>query len=318
MDSIYVVLADGKVGHIDEKFYYNGLDRKWTPLMPYIQGHFVYRSWYDYKSPDESSIEMGLYSIEENKKINAPFVWNHIKIKKIEVIKGESNEERGKFKAEVIVYRQKYSRQNIYEHTFIVKNGIYFFMDSILGTINHLLDKGYSIEDIDFDFLDKQCVMFNFLAANHQSNPKFELCYEFCTHGFYDLISTMKLEVYENGCGYRTGDCRWLEVKLFLKTTDKYIVHVITTVLKEKVNINNCTENLRAIADSNRTIFSFIARKYRNDSSCCGTYKPTLANDEVHKEIREIYTMELLVEGAKMLNEDTAIEYLTTKHKEDN
>lgn len=315
---IYVVFDDGKVGIINETCHGYSFDKKWSPLMPFIQGHFVYRSEYDYESPDESRIEMGLYCIEENRIINAPFVWNHIKIKTIEVIKGETNEERGKFKAEVIIYRENYSCQNIYEHTFVVKNGVFFFMDSILGTINHLLDKGYSIEDIDFDFLDKQCMMFNFLAANHQLYPKFELCHEFYTHGYYDLISTMKLEVYNNGCGNRNGDSHWLEVKLFLKTTDKYIVHVITTVLKEKVNINHRTENLYAMADRNSTIFSFTTCKYQDDSSCCGTYKPTLANDEVHKEIREIYAMELLVEGAKLLNEDIAIEYLTTNHKEEN
>ena len=314
---IFVVLADGKVDFINETCHYYSFNKKWSPLMPFIQGHFVYRPTYDYESPDESSIEMGLYSIEENKKINAPFVWNHIKIKTIEVIKAEANEERGKFKADVIIYRQKYSHQNIYEHTFVVKNGVFFFMDSILGTINHLLDKGYSIEDIDFGFLDKQCVMFNFLAANHQFYPKFELCHEFYTQGFYDLISTMKLEVYTNGLGSRHGDYHWLEVKLFLRTTDKYLVHVITMVLKEKVNINHRIKNLCVMTDSNSTIFSFTACEYQSDSSCCGKYEPALANDEVHKEIRDIYTMELLVEGAKMLNKDTAIEYLATNHKED-
>ena len=312
---IYVVLADGKVDFINETNHCYSFKMKWSPLMPFIQGHFVYRSTYDYESPDESSIEMGLYSIEENKKINAPFVWNHIKIKKIEVIKGESNEERGKFRADVIIYRQKYSCQNIYEHTFVVKNGVFFFMDSILGTINHLMDKGFSIEDIDFDFLDKQCMMFNYLAANHQFYPKFELCNEFYTHGFYNLISTMTLEVYNNGCGSRNGDYKWLEVKLFLKTIDKYIVHVIYTVLKEKVNVNHRIDNLSAITDGNSTIYSFTTHESHNDSSCCGTYETILANEEVHKEIRDIYTMELLVEGAKMLNKDVAIEYLATIHK---
>lgn len=285
--------------------------------MPFIQGHFVYRKTYDYDvTPDESSIEMGVYSIEENKKFNVPFVWNHIKIKSIEAIKGERNEERGSFKAETVIYSQKYSKQNIYEHTFVVKNGVFFFMDSILGTINHLLDNGFSIEDIDFDFLDKQCVMFNFLAASHQLYPKFEFCHEFFTDGFYDLISSMTLEVYNNGCGSRNGDYHWLEVKLILKTTDKYLVHVISTVLKEKVNINHRTDKLSTISEANYTIFTFTTREWRNDSSCCGTYKATLADDEVHKEIRGIYTMELLIEGAKMLNKVAAIEYLATKHNE--
>ena len=80
---IYVVFDDGKVGIINETCHGYSFDKKWSPLMPFIQGHFVYRSDYDYESPDESRIEMGLYCIEENRKINAPFVWNHIKIKTI-------------------------------------------------------------------------------------------------------------------------------------------------------------------------------------------------------------------------------------------
>lgn len=311
---IFAVFSDGKVGSINESCPYYSLDKKWSPLMPFIQDHFDYRSWYNSESQAQSSIEMGLYSIEDNKKINAPFVWNHIKIKTIEVIE-EKKEESKYFKAEVIIYPQNYTYQNNYEHTFIVKNGVYFFMDSILGTINKLLDKGFSVEDINFDFLDKQCIVFNFRAANREHYPHFELCHEFYKHGFYELITTMNLEVLHNGSGGRNGDYKWLEVNLCLKTTDKYIVHVITTVLKKKVNINNRIENLYTKSDISSTIFSFSTNEFRDESSCCGTYTPTLANEELHKKIREIYTMELLIEGSKMLNEEAAIEYLATKHK---
>ena len=307
---IYVVFADGKIDFVNENCHYRFYDKKWSPLMPFIQSHFVLRPLYNYDHviSDTSTIEMGVYNIEENKKYKAPFVWNHIKIKSLEVIKGEENKDRGSFKAVVVIYPQKYSIRDNYEHTFVVKNGVYFFMDSILSTINHLLDKGYSIKDINFGFLEEQCLKFNFLAANGQSRPTFEFSHEFYKHGFYELITKMKIEVYNNGCGSRNGDYHWLDVKIHFNTTDIYIVHVIKSVLKGDA------KNINVLSDNNVTTFTFETEHWSSESTCCGIYSASLANDEVHKKIREKYTMELLIEGAKMLNKAAAVEYLATNH----
>lgn len=314
-NSIFVVSADGEIEAVSTSLIYK-FDIKWTPLMPFIQSHFnmpySQRSFFGIPEPsEEESIEMGLYCIEENKKINAPFVWNHIKIETIEIVKGQSEKEDSKFKAEVVIYGQKYSRQNNYKHTFIVRKGVYFFMYSILGTINKLLDKGFSIEDIDFDFLDKQCDFFPDDYRDH----KFKLCHEFHTSGFYELISTMKLEVYNAGYCDRYHESIGLGIKLFLNTIDKYIVYVLTTVLKKHSAFwGNSILELHTMSDTNSTIFSLIL-KCNDDESY---FHRNLKNGTFIEKYRKEFSMIFFIEGAKMLNEDTATEYLSIKHKEYN
>lgn len=305
---IYVVLTDGKIDYVNEACHYYSFDKKWSPLMPFIQGHY-YNSkshFYDGTS-DENYIEMGVYDITENKKYCAPFVWNHVKVKSIEIDK--HSKYQMSFRADVIVYPYDHVINNSIQHTFFVKSGIYFFMNSVLGSINRLLDKGVSINDINFDYFDEICGMFNTL---NNVDPINKLHYEDYYAAYYDCVDNMNIEVYKNGCDGRNVTHEWKEVIITLNTKSEFFVHIVKSILK------CCTENCTMNTYDNITKFSFETENFVFDSSYSHVFERTLLDSETHNRLKKEYKKILIVEGAKFVNKDSAFEFLATSHKQTN
>ena len=275
-------------------------------LLPFVQGTSVLKNNTRPWEGAEYSIEMGLYDIENTVKYHTPFVWNHIKISSLEINKDIEPREGGiVFNAEISIYPQLCGCKSVFKHTFIVKNGVFFFLDSILKTINSLLDRGFSAEDINFAFLDEQCICFNFRAANHQPKPCFELSSECTPGGFYSLINNMEIIVYNNGVGKRTGDVVWEEVDIVLETTNAYVISVVDKILSTP------NTHFAPHTEGKKTTFSF----HTNDSyngSYCGRYVKHLANTETHENLKKLYMQKLIVDGLPLINKEKAIEYLST------
>lgn len=278
-------------------------------LLPYIFGSSKLK---DISRPWEGAdhrIEMGCYDVEKRITYQMPFVWNHIKILSLTIDdKLESYNDQFRqcfvFKAEIAIYTKEFI--NVFKHTFTVKNGIYFFMDSVLGTINRLLDKGYTVDDINFEFLDEQCICFNFDAANNQPKPKFALSYDITPEGYYSLIEDMEMTVHDNGVGRRNGDLIWEEVDLTLHTSDKYVISVVDKILcNHRNHFVYHTEGMN-------TTFSFHT-DHNDNGNYCREYSKHLANTETHDKLKKTYTKKLLMEGLQLINRESAIEYLSTK-----
>lgn len=300
-----------EVVSFDPNCQYLAFEKGWDPLMPYIISE---------------SLEMGLYSIETNQRIKAPFVWDNIKITSIEIDKTQKGYKCGYYpesevyKIEIIIYPYHYWEKSDYKtfphkyytHTFYVKNGLFFFVDSILRTINRIINDGCSIETINFDFLEKQCVCFNFKAANDQPRPRFELPSECSPKGFYRIIETMGIDVYKYGHGSRNGSCEWIEVEITLQTIDEYVIHTVYEIInnqwrwehKHKINVENETKT---------TKFTFDIEANHDDTAYINYNKVPVDYAEKNR-ITKIVTEELMVSGIKMIDQESAILYYSKIH----
>jgi hypothetical protein len=292
-----IVIANNKVEILNPNY----LHIRRYDLLPYIEGTCVLK---DNSRPWEgsnSSIEMGVYDSVENIRYNTPFVWNHIKILSLDINNNIKPWDRAfVFNAEVEIYPKCGCVNDVFKHTFTVKNGIFFFVDSVLKTINDLLDKGYPVEDINFDFLDNQCICFNFRAANHQPKPKFELNKECMPEGYYSLIEDMKIVVHKNA----TSQCSWEEVDIILKTSDKYIINIVDQILKSSHTY------FAPHTEGTETTFSFHTNPESRDYTY--SHPKILANEETHKQFKKLYSKKLLVEGINLLDINNAVEFFAT------
>lgn len=298
---------------IDPNSHFLAFEKCWTPLMPYIMA---------------DPLEMGMYSIETNERFKAPFVWNNIKIISIEIDKTREGYEYGYYpnvqktdvyKIDAIIYPYHYWERDDYKtyphdyytHTFYVKNGLFFFVDSILRTINRLINDGCSIETINFDFLDKQCECWNGFAANRQSTF-FYLPSECHPSGYYQLIEKMKIEIYKYGHGSRNGSREWKEVEMTLQTIDEYVIHIIYKIINSQRWWQNKHE---PIIDSKTmtTKFTFKIEKEYEDAAYI-EYNRVPVDSSEKKRIMKIVLEKLIVNGIKMITEESAILYHSIKH----
>jgi hypothetical protein len=296
---------------INPNYHFLAFEKCWDPLMPYIMA---------------DPLEMGMYSIETNERFKAPFVWDNIKIISIEIDKTKEGYSHGFFpnirrsdvyKIEVIIYPYHYWDDVEYKkhphksfiHTFYVKNGLFFFLDSILKTINGHINSGCSIDTINFDFLDKQCECWNFLAANDQPFPKFELPSESMPDNYYALIEDMDVVVYEDGIGSRNGDFIWKEVGISLKTNDDYVIHIVSEILSKYDGFSQIRNSVEK-----KTTFSFVFEKERDETSCCRTYSRRLVETSEQERIKRCFIKKLIVNGLSIIHKTSAIRYYSTKH----
>lgn len=297
-----IIIVNNKVEILNPNF----INIRRYDLLPYIEGSCILKNNTRPWEGSNSSIEMGVYDSNNKIKYNTPFVWNHIKILSLDINNNVKPWDRTfVFNAEVEVYPSCGCVNDVFKHTFTVKNGIFFFVDSVLKTINDLLDKGYSVEDINFDFLDEQCICFNFRAANHQPKPCFELSNECTPGGYYSLINNMEIIVNNNGVGKRTGDVVWEEVDIVLETTNAYVISVVDKILSTP------NTHFAPHTEGKKTTFSF----HTNDSyngSYCGQYVKHLANTETHENLKKLYMQKLIVDGLPLINREKAIEFLST------
>lgn len=234
---IYTVIDDKIIiVHPQNAYKYKSYNGIWH-LYPCIQGGIEWNGQHE-----EPHIRMGLFDADEKKIYDTTFVWNHIRITSIDVVPSEKT--RLCFNARIEICPNEFGKKP-FEHFFTVKNGIYFFMNSVLKTINQLLDERKEISDINFDFFDKQCVLFNFLAATNQSYPHFELG-DCSLRGYYDLIKNIEVTVYKNGVQNRYGYL-WNEVTLKVLTDNKYFVKIIYDIIHTLRGVddlkNPCIEN---------------------------------------------------------------------------
>lgn len=304
---IYAINKKNEVISINPKCHYYSFDKDWCPLMPYVM---------------EYPLEMGVYCLETNERFPAPFVWNCVRIVSLE--KDESREgynwgfvHKYVYKIEVAVYPncycndedKKMSLNNIVFHTFYLKNGLFFFLDSVLGTINRHIMGGNSIDSINFDFLDEQCEKWNFLAANDQPRPHFEFPSECYPSGYYSLIEEMDIAVYEDGIGHRNGDSVWKEASISLKTVDEYVIDLVSKVLMKYKELNHTKYE-----DEKKTLFSFRFDEERDENSCCRSYSKLLVDTLTMDKIKRRFIKELIVDGLSFIFKTSAIEYYSTRH----
>lgn len=308
---MYAINHRNEVISINPNCHFLAFEKCWAPLMPYIM---------------ENPLEMGMYSIETNERFKAPFVWENVKIVSIETDKTREGYSRGYFpniqqsdvyRIEVIIYPyhywddveyKKYPHKS-FTHTFYVKNGLFFFLDSVLKTINGLINKGCSIDTINFDFFDEQCEKWNFLAANDQPRPHFEFPPECYPSGYYSLIEEMEIVVYEDGIGQRNGDVVWKEADITLKTVDDYVIDLVSKGLMKYKELNHTKYE-----DEKKTLFSFRFDEERDENSCCRSYSKLLVNTLTMDKIKRRFIKELIVDGLSFMFKTSAIDYYSTRH----
>lgn len=281
----------------------------WTSLCPCIQGGLEWGSNHGLSTPTEPYIRMGIFDAEENIIYDTPFVWNHIRITSINIqLQDRTRIGEFVFNAKVEVCPNKYGDKP-FEHCFIVKNGIYFFMNTILKSINHLLDIGKEITDIDFEFFDKQCVQFNFRAANHQPNPTFEL--DNCSlRGYYDLIENIEVVVHSDGIGGRNGEV-WSDVTLKVMTDNKYFIKMIYEIIRD-ASIDY-SDLLEPYTENSVTLFSFHCEKEKGSDYQYVRYERKLASNETHERIKRKIYKTLLINGLNRFNFEDAVNTLSIK-----
>ena len=305
---IYTIISDGIKVFSSNKSN-KSCNGVWQSLCPCIQGGLEWGNNHGLSTPTEPYIRMGIFDAEDNKIYDAPFVWNHIRITSINVVPSEKTIiGEFVFNAKIEICPTSYGN-NPFVHVFTVKNGIYFFLNSILKSINHLLDDGKEITDIDFNFFDKQCVQFNFRAANHQPNPDFELG-DCNLNGYYDLIDTIEVVVYSDGIGGRNSEV-WNDVTLKIQTDNKYFIKTIYTIIKDaSIEFSDlklpCTEN-------GVTIYSFQCEKENGSDYQYVRYERKLASNETHERIRQRLYKLLLINGLNRFNYEDAIYTLSIK-----
>ena len=282
---IYAINKKNEVVTINPNYPYYSSDKDWCPLMPYVM---------------EYPLEMGIYCLDTNERFLAPFVWNCVRIVSME--KDESREgynwgfvHKYVYKIVVAIYPNCYhndedkmmSPNNIVFHTFYLKNGLYFFLDSVLGTINRLIMGGKSIDSINFNFLDEQCEKWNCWAANGQPRPRFEFSSECYPNGYYSLFKDMDIEIYESegndGFVYRHAD-------ISLKTVDDYVIDVVSKVFR-KHHFDSIKHT--KYEDDEKTIFSFWFHGAAGKDS---------------------FIKELIVDGLYFIYKTSAVEYYSTLH----
>lgn len=305
---IYTVINDKIIVFSPQKSNksYNGV---WAPLYPCIQGGLEWGSNHTLSTPSEPYIRMGIFDTEENNIYETPFVWNHIRITSIN-IQPQDKTRIGEFvfNAKVEVCPNKFGDKP-FEHYFIVKNGIYFFMNTILKSINHLLDIGKEITDIDFEFFDKQCVQFNFRAANHQPNPTFEL--DNCSlKGYYDLIENIEVVVYSDGIGGRNGEV-WNDVTLKVMTDNKYFIKMIYDIIRDaSIDFSDLGQ---PYTENSVTLFSFQCEKGKGSDYQYVRYERKLASNETHERIKQNLYKLLLINGLNRFNFEDAVSTFSIK-----
>lgn len=252
----------------------------------------------------ESPCEMGVYCIEGNQRYNSPFVWNNVKITSLEVDNNRKGYERDAvFKIDTVIYPIGYKGEKK-KHTFFCKNGLFFFLDSILKTINTLIEKGYPIDRINFDFLDNQCEGWNFLAANHQLHPHFELPFECNPIGFFRLINEMNIDVYQYRRGNRNGGWEWNEVEMTIQTIDEYVNSIVSEFLKTAPSVNT---------ETNTTMFCFKTEE-RSDDCAYGGYEKVPIEPKKKEGIKKDLIEKICVNCLKKIDRASAILYHSLKH----
>ena len=308
---IYAINKKNEVISINPKCHYYSFDKDWCPLMPYVM---------------EYPLEMGVYCLETNERFLAPFVWNCVRIVSMEKDESREGYKHGYFpfvskssvyKIEVAIYPNCYCNdegnkmnpKSIVFHTFYLKNGLYFFLDSVLGTINRHIMGGNSIDSINFDFLDEQCEKWNCCAANDQPRPRFEFPSECYPSGYYSLIEEMDIVVYEDGIGHRNGDSVWKEANISLKTVDEYVIDLVSKVLMKYEGLNHTK-----CEDDKKTLFSFRFDKERDENSCCRSYSKHLVDTLTMDRIKRSFIKELIVDGLSFIFKTSAAEYYSTLH----
>ncbi len=272
-------------------------------LLPFIYGGYTSIASISKKC----FLEMGLYDIDTQKKYYTPFVWKHVKILTLELDHSKDPFSRI-FTAEVLI---TIDFKSVIKHTFLVKNGPYFFVNSILRTINDLIDKGYLIEEIDFDFLDEQCVCYNDKYANtiellsQSGNYNYNLKPRFYLDKYYSIITNLDVIVYKNSFHHYNSDGLyevWKEIDIIVNTNDKYIISIIDEILNHNRDYSVRTEK-------KSTIFTF--KSDYNWSS--DRLSKVLADEKIHKQIKESYIQGLLVSGIQLIPKRDIIEFFSTK-----
>ncbi len=281
---IYAINKKNEVITINPNCPYYSSDKDWCPLMPYVM---------------EYPLEMGIYCLDTNERFLAPFVWNCVRIVSME--KDESREgynwgfvHKYVYKIVVAIYPNCYhndedkmmSPNNIVFHTFYLKNGLYFFLDSVLGTINRLIMGGKSIDSINFNFLDEQCEKWNCWAANGQPRPRFEFSSECYPNGYYSLINGMDVVINEYEDIKR--DLFNGEATITLKTVDDYVIDVVSRVLRKYRSLTHTK-----FEDDKKTVFSFGFD---------------------HPKSKDSFIRELIVDGLCIIYKTSAAEYYSTLH----
>ena len=302
---IYTVVNDNIMVFSSQKTYnsYNGV---WHSLYPCIQGGLEWGSNHALSMPSEPYIRMGIFDAEKNIVYETPFVWNHIRITSIEIVPPKLVSKLI-FKAEVEIY-PKDSSEKPYKHYFMVENGVYFFMNTILKSVNHLLDSGIEIKNVDFEFFDRQCVMYNFRAANNQPNPTFELG-DCSLEGYYDLIEKIEVVVFSDGIGGRNS-LLWNDVSLKVLTDNRYFIKIINDIIKSERDYSNLRQ---PITENGITTFSFECENDGGSEYQYVKYERKLASRETHERIKQDLYRKLLINGLNKYNFEDAVNTLSIK-----
>ena len=292
------------------KIQYNKDNKDYGPygdfhgtLLPFIYGGNTNFA----NIPNKNFLEMGLYDKDTHKKYYTPFVWKHVKILTIELDYSKGPFSRI-FTAEVLI---TIDFKSVIKHTFLVKNGPHFFVNSILRTINYLIDKGYLIEEIDFDFLDDQCVCYHSDYANEKELLSRSGGYDYTLdpanylENFYSLITNLNIVVYlDTWDPYsHTGQYVWQEIDLIINTNDRYIISIIDEILNHHRDYSVRTEK-------KTTIFTFKSKEYWSST---WIKNKVLANEKMHNQVKELYIRKLLLLGIQMIPKRNIIEFFSTK-----
>ena len=185
-------------------------------------------------------------------------------------------------------------------------------MNSILRTINDLIDKGYLIEEIDFDFLDDQCACFNDSYANESellsrsSDFNFKLKPRLYIDKYYSLITNLDVIVYKDGFDHYDSDGLydvWQEIDIIINTNDKYIISIIDEILNHNRDYSFRTEK-------KTTIFSFRSDENRSPYPL---RSKVLADEKTHNQKKVSYIQHLLVSGIQLIPQRNIIEFFSTK-----
>ena len=303
---IYTVVNDNIIKFSSQKNTYNSYNGILQSLYPCIQGGLEWGSNHGLRTPTEPFIRMGIFDAKEYKVYETPFVWNHIRITSIEIVP-PGLVSKLIFNAKVEICPREYGREP-YKHCFMVENGVYFFMNTILKNINHLLDNGIEIADIDFEFFDRQCVMYNFRAANNQPNPTFELG-DCSLEGYYNLIEKIEVVVFSDGIGGRNS-LVWNDVTLKVLTDNRYFIKIIYDIIKLERDYTNlrqpCTEN-------GITTYSFECETDGGSEYQYVRYERKLASKETHERIKQNLYKTLLIKGLNNFNLKDAVNTLSIK-----
>lgn len=289
-----ILISHNGVGYIND-----GINE----IIPYIKEGITN----DDPKNSKSFLEMGFFDTFTKKQYPMPIQLKYVKILSLEVdhsVYPCSNE----FVAEVNIHSAD-CKTNMF-HTFHVKNGVYFFVNSIIKTLNDLIDKGYLFEDINFEFLDNEC---NHKQYNHHI---FDLIgsYSFSISNYdyiikyYKIVTVMELIVFNNSANYKDGHYEWKEVEITINTNDKYIISIFDDILKSDWDISKiclCTEN-------EKTKFSIIEKDHWTDNTWWHCEKK-IADENIQKKYKENYTNRLIGKGMKLIVNKDVIEFFSTK-----